>query len=133
MFHLEDINYVAVLAATVATMILGFLWYSPILFGGAWMKQIGKKAEDMSGGGPLTYVLTAATALIGSWILAAIVTLTDGTVGAGVIAGLLIGIVVSAKIGMNYLFEGRSGGLFIITSGYHVVSFLLSGLIIGAM
>jgi hypothetical protein len=30
------------------------MWYSPVLFGHAWMKLIGLK-EDMSGDGPLAY------------------------------------------------------------------------------
>src|SRR6187399_2797097 len=34
------INYVAVLVATVANFIVGFLWYTP-LFGKAWAKEIG--------------------------------------------------------------------------------------------
>lgn len=32
-------------------MALGFLW-SPVLFGNAWIKQIGMKKEKMSGGEP---------------------------------------------------------------------------------
>jgi hypothetical protein len=70
-------------------MVIGFLWYSPVLFGNVWVKQIGKKMEDMSGGGPLTYILTALTALIGSYILALLLTLMDErTIGAGLTMGL---------------------------------------------
>jgi len=32
------INYPAVLVAALSTFILGGLWYSPILFGKAWMR-----------------------------------------------------------------------------------------------
>jgi hypothetical protein len=52
MVDFTEVNYLAVLLAAAATMIIGFLWYSPILFGNVWMKQIGLKAEDMSGGRP---------------------------------------------------------------------------------
>ncbi|MFC5407429.1 DUF1761 domain-containing protein [Cohnella soli] len=133
MVHLADINYWAVLAATVMTMVLGFLWYSPVLFAKPWMKEIGLKAENMSGGGAATYVLTALTAIIGTWVLAALLTLTDGTVGSGVCVGLLVGVAITVKIGMNYLFEGRSLKLFLITVSYHLVTFVLAGLILGAM
>ncbi len=34
------LNYWAILAAVAATMVLGFLWYGPIL-GKAWMKEMG--------------------------------------------------------------------------------------------
>ena len=40
------INYWAVLVAAVAYMILGAIWYSPILFGSAWMRLIGKTKEQ---------------------------------------------------------------------------------------
>jgi hypothetical protein len=134
MLHFSEINYLAVLAATVATMIIGFLWYSPVLFGQAWMKQVGLKKEDMSSGGAMTYVLTAVTALVGSFILALLLTLVnDKTISCGLIIGLLVGLSISAKIGMNFLFEGRKLGLYLITVGYHLLSYLVAGLIIGAM
>lgn len=129
-----QVDYLAVVIATVAVMALGFIWYSPVLFGNLWSNQLGKKKDDMSNGGPLTYGLTALTALIGSWILALLLTLEDETsLASGIAVGLLLGIAVSVKIGMNYLFEGRKLGLFLITTGYHLVSLLIAGLIIGAM
>ncbi|QYR21433.1 DUF1761 domain-containing protein [Paenibacillus sp. sptzw28] len=134
MIDFTEVNVLAVLAATVVTMVLGFLWYSPVLFGNAWVKLQGKKMEEMSGGGPVTYILTALTALAGAFILALLLTLADEkTMTAGLTVGLLIGISVSVKIGMNYLFEGKGIQLYLITIGYHLVSYLLAGLIIGAM
>ncbi|WP_169087572.1 DUF1761 domain-containing protein [Paenibacillus sp. PL91] len=134
MVHLADVNYVAVLLATITTMVLGFLWYSPILLGNAWMKQRGLSKTEMSGGGALTYVLTALTALGGSFVLALLLTLADETtVWSGLVVGLLIGISISLKIGMNYLFEGHKLGLYFITIGYHLISYVIAGLIIGCM
>ena len=34
-------NWLAIILAAVATMIVGALWYSPILFGKLWMKLSG--------------------------------------------------------------------------------------------
>jgi Protein of unknown function (DUF1761) len=134
MVDFSQINMLAVLAATVSTMVLGFLWYSPVLFGNAWMKHRGLKKEEMSGGGPMIYILTTLTALIGALILALIVTLAGKpSIASGLTVGLLIGISVSVKIGMNYLFEGQKLDLYWITIGYHLVSYLVAGLIIGAM
>ncbi|WEK54380.1 MAG: DUF1761 domain-containing protein [Candidatus Cohnella colombiensis] len=134
MIDLTEVNYLAVLAATVVTMVLGFLWYSPVLFGNAWMKQVGLKREDMSGGSPLTYILTALTALSGAFILALLQTMVgEPDLLSAVVIGLLIGISVSVKIGMNFLFENKTLGLYLITIGYHLTSYFLAGLIIGAM
>jgi hypothetical protein len=129
-----EINYLAVLIATVVTMVLGFLWYSPVLFSNAWVKEMGLKREEMSGGSPYAYVLTALTALFGVFILAILVSMVgEKTIANGITVGLLIGISISVKIGMNFLFESRSLKLFIITIGYHLVTYLLTGIIIGAM
>lgn len=134
MIDLTEVNYVAVLAATIATMVLGFLWYSPVLFGNHWVKQIGLKKENMSGGSPFTYVLTALTALCGAFVLAVLINMAgESTIMSGVIIGLLIGISIAAKIGMNFLFENKGRALYLITIGYHLVSYLIAGIIIGAM
>jgi hypothetical protein len=104
------------------------------LLGNAWVKQRGLKMEEMSGGGAMTYVLTALTALGGAFILAMLLTLAEeSTMLGGLLIGLLIGISVSLKIGMNYLFEDQKLGMYLITIGYHLVSYAIAGLIIGGM
>jgi hypothetical protein len=134
MVDFSEVNYIAVLVATFVTMILGFLWYSPVLFGNAWIKAIGLKKEEISGGSPWTYVLTALTALCGAFVLSVLLTMIgETTMMSGMFVGLLIGISISAKIGMNFLFENKGLGLYQITIGYHLVTYLLMGIIFGAM
>lgn len=36
---MSPINWLAVVAAAISTFVLGGLWYSPVLFGRAWMKE----------------------------------------------------------------------------------------------
>ena len=43
-----EINYLTVLGAGVIAMILGSLWYSPILFGKKWMKLNGVTEADLA-------------------------------------------------------------------------------------
>ncbi len=40
------INYLSVGLAVVANMALGWLWYSPLLFGKRWMKEAGYTPKD---------------------------------------------------------------------------------------
>jgi hypothetical protein len=40
------VNYLAILAAGVASMVVGFLWYSPLLFGNIWSKEMGFKIKS---------------------------------------------------------------------------------------
>jgi len=46
---LLPVNAWAVIVAAIAAMVIGSLWYSPILFGGYWMRLRGKDAASMKG------------------------------------------------------------------------------------
>lgn len=47
------------LVAALATLIVGFIWYNPKVFGTMWMKSIGKTEEDLKGANmALTFGLT---------------------------------------------------------------------------
>jgi len=41
-----EINYIAVLGASVVAMVIGGLWYSPLLFGKKWMELNGLTVAD---------------------------------------------------------------------------------------
>jgi hypothetical protein len=65
------INIFAVLLATVAAMVVGFVYYHPKVLGTSWMKAIGHTRESVGTGPrpwayPLIIVCTCATA----WVLA---------------------------------------------------------------
>ena len=45
--HFHGINIWAVLVSIVAMMVIGALWYSPVLFGNTWLRLIGKKPEEI--------------------------------------------------------------------------------------
>ena len=42
-----ELNYWAVLLASLSTFLLGCIWYSPAVFGKAWMKENGFTEEGM--------------------------------------------------------------------------------------
>ncbi|HEY4267070.1 MAG TPA: DUF1761 domain-containing protein, partial [Galbitalea sp.] len=41
--HAPSINYIAVILATLSSMIIGSVWYTPKVFGNYWMKLSGVK------------------------------------------------------------------------------------------
>ena len=43
-------NWIAVIVAALVPMVIGFIWYNPMLFGNAWMKASGMTEEKMKGG-----------------------------------------------------------------------------------
>ncbi|HET7098691.1 MAG TPA: DUF1761 domain-containing protein [Patescibacteria group bacterium] len=128
-------NWVTILASAVATMVLGFLWYSPILFGKEWMELIGLNKEDMEKAKksmPKTYLVSALTSVITAFVLKQfidlfyIVNIYDAVqlafwVWFGFIATTLV---------TGVLFEGKSWKLFIINSGYQLASVILMSVIL---
>ena len=68
---MPEVNYLAVIAAAVATFALGGLWYSPALFGKAWQREAGVTEEKMkSANMALIFGLTFVLALIAAWVFA---------------------------------------------------------------
>jgi hypothetical protein len=128
---MPEVNYLAVLAAAVATFALGGLWYSPALFGKAWQREAGVTEEKMTSANmPLIFGLTFVLALIAAWVFALFLgprpPMALG-LGAGFSAGLCW---VAASLGINYLFERKSLKLWLINGGYHTLQFTIIGLIL---
>lgn len=44
-----EFNFLAVLVAALVPMVLGFIWYGPMLFQKAWMRESGMTEEKMKG------------------------------------------------------------------------------------
>jgi hypothetical protein len=123
------LNLWAILVGMVVGMIVGSLWYSPVLFGNVWMKLISKKKEDMvSATGPM--IGAVLISLVNSFLLAVLLQWTNAqSVGDGLGVGLLLSLIVITATTINYLFEGRAMKLMGIQAGFHVVVFLLNSVI----
>ena len=129
------VNFLSIVVAAAAYMALGALWYSPVLFGNAWMKGIGKTKEQLTAGSsPVSYLLAYILSFIAAYGIARIMVWTGrNTVADGVVIGLLVGVCfVLAAMGINDLFEGRPKGLTVMNILYHIAGFILIGIIIGA-
>ena len=128
---MPEVNYLAVIAAAVATFALGGLWYSPALFGKAWQREAGVSEEKMKSANlTLIFGLTFVLSLIAAWVFALFLgprpPMALG-LGAGFSAGLCW---VAASLGINYLFERKSLKLWLINGGYHTLQFTIIGLIL---
>lgn len=129
------VNYWAILIAGIAYMVLGALWYSPALFGNSWMRLIGKTKEQVEKDfTPINYLIALVTSLLAAYGIARIMLWTGGTsMIDGVIISVLAGICfVLATMAVNDTFEKRPFGLSFINILYHLVGFIIMGIIIGA-
>lgn len=134
MFYLS-VNYVAVLISALASMVIGFAWYSPVLFGKPWMKYAKldeKKLKKAQKTMPKTYGVSLLATLVTAYALALLLNATlvvdigEGLMVSGVI---WLGFVTTTML-TSVLFAEMPWGLFLINSGYQLVSFLVMGAIL---
>ncbi|HRI77960.1 MAG TPA: DUF1761 domain-containing protein [Cyclobacteriaceae bacterium] len=128
-----QLNLWAVLVAALSTFLIGGLWYSPAVFGKAWMKENGFTEESMKGGNMVKiFGLAFVLGLIAAVNLAMFMG-PENKPEMGALWGFLAGFGwVATFIGTHYLFERRSFKLFLINSGYSIVSLTIMGVIIAA-
>ena len=127
-------NWLAIIVAALANMIIGFLWYGTWAFGKSWMKLSGRTMGEgfPAGPGPL-YAMTAVAAVVQAITMAWLIGQTGANSGAaGAIVGLYVGMgLVAAAMFAEVLFAGRHPRLFAITAGYSVLALVVQGMIIG--
>lgn len=130
---LSQLNYVAIFVAAVVSFLLGGLWYSPILFASAWMREAGlSEAQTRQANMVRVFGWSGLAAIVMAFNLAAFIG-PKASAGFGLFAGLAAGVGwVAMSLGVIYLFEQRSLKLWLINSGYQVLSFGVMGAILGA-
>ena len=128
-------NWVAIIVAAVANIVLGSLWFSPLLFQKPWLGLRVDKAPMSGTASPMLYVITAVGALVVATTLDWIIGLTHAnTVLGGAIIGLYAGLgFVAPAILSDNLFNERPFRLYLIVAGFPVVGLLVMGAIIGAL
>ena len=128
-----DIHILAVLAAALLGFVVGGLWYSPLLFGRAWMRAAGVTEEQVNGGNKAKiFGVTFIFLLIMSFCLAAFLGAPEVTLQSGALYGFLTGFGwIFFAFGVVALFELRSWSYIFINGGYWVVTMTLMGAVLG--
>jgi hypothetical protein len=135
------INWLAVLVAGISSFVVGGIWYSPGLFGKAWMRENNLIEDDIKKGNKgKIFGFTAIFSLIMAANLAMFLAVPSTCppecaatpdITWGAIAGFLAGIWTFCAIAIHSLFELKSWRLIFINGGYSVVALTLMGAIIG--
>ncbi|MEM6724525.1 MAG: DUF1761 domain-containing protein, partial [Bacteroidota bacterium] len=87
-----SINYFAVLVAGFSMFLIGGLWYSPVLFGKAWLEAMGKDESFLATGNKgLIFGGAFMAALIMAFNLAGFISGFESWIW-GLIGGLLAGL-----------------------------------------
>src|SRR3990172_2406962 len=128
-----NINALAVLVSAVASMLVGFVWFSKPLFEGAWLAGIGKTREEVAAAPPTRFVIAFVAAVLEAYILAALLNITGGPrLATGVLMAVVLwASFVATTTAASYAFAGRGLRVWMIESGNHLVTLLVMGAILG--
>ncbi|SDK14213.1 Protein of unknown function [Lentzea albidocapillata subsp. violacea] len=133
---LGDLNWWAVVVATIAYFALSLVWYADYAFGRAWQRAAGwdLSPPEKIGVGvyaiPLVtcFVITLATAMIGH------ASRTDDIM-EGILLGLVVGLGIALPIrlmtGAYDMTKPAPVTFAAIGAGYHIVGLTLAGAILG--
>lgn len=157
---MDLINPLAIIVAAVSALLIGFIWYSPKVFGNAWMQAAGLTEAQIKGGNMAKILALALMfACMLSILMPALVihqlgalSLTGGdaaqalpsyqifindygevfrTFKHGALHGLLAGLFIALPIlGTTALFERKGTKYILIHSGYWIVTLTVMGAII---
>ena len=133
---LSDLNWPAVLVATLAYFAWGAIWYAPPVLGKAWMAASGMDSDEMGDGPPpAVFIVPFVFSLIASIALGMFAEATaSDTFSEGLVLGLVVGIGFGVSIiGVTAMFESKKPNPTVwgvITAGYHLVGLLSSALIV---
>lgn len=131
---IPEINYWAVIVATLSTMVVGAVWYTPKVFGNYWMRI----AKVTPGGNAVAPILiTLVVSFISAWVLAGAAYIAWDFYGGSFLVNSLGTAVVlwagftAARFVTHDAFERRPANLTILNIAHELVTFVIMALIIG--
>lgn len=132
---LGELNWLAVIVATIVYFALGALWYSPVAFGKPWQRAIGWDETNQRGASPIIYAGPALFALVSAIATAMLANATGSTdIGNGVVLGLVVGIgyglALTAYEAVFAPNRPRPWVWFAITGAYHLVGLFVVAVIV---
>jgi hypothetical protein len=157
-----EMNVYALLVAALSTLVVGFVWYNPKVFGTIWMRESGMTEEKMKGANMLMiFGLSFVYAFLMSFVIQFLTIHQTGALGMvggdtskalpsyaafmadygtayrtfkhGALHGFMAGLfLILPIIGTNALYERRSFKYTLVTGGFWIVCFMIMGGIICA-
>lgn len=132
-----DINYWAVVLATLSTMIVGSIWYTPKVFGNAWMRLAKVDPNRPGASAVLPIIVTVLVSFVTAWVLAGATTIAWHFYGGSyLVSALLTGIILwagftAARFITHDAFEGRPTNLTVMNIAHELVTVVVMAVIIG--
>ena len=134
---IPEINIWAVLLATLSSMVVGSVWYTPKVFGNYWMKvaKVSPSGEAKDAVKPI--LITLVVSFVSALVLAGSAAISQHFYGGNFLANTLITAVIlwagftAARFITHDAFEGRPAGLTVLNCAHELVTLVVMGLVIG--
>ena len=136
-----ELNWLAIIAATLVAFVAGAIWFGPKTFFPIWWKLMGKgETEPAGSGGNMAVVfgstfLAALVQAITVGIVIELASANSSTFGPldGALIGSLLGFGLAAASSLSHrLFAGNGFRVWIIEVGSDIVNLTLMGLVIAS-
>ena len=130
-----QVNWLAILAAGIINMVIGSLWYSPVMFANPWMQSLGwtrEKIEQLKKkqkGMGMQYGIMFIGALFMGYVMSMLTKATNTTtldMGAGLGFWVWLGMIVPVVL-PGVLFEQKPWKWYVINVGYYLVVLVIIG------
>ncbi|GAB2849197.1 DUF1761 domain-containing protein [Microbacterium insulae] len=134
-----EINYWAVVIATLSTMVVGSIWYTRRVFGARWATlanvDLDRRQTGLQAWMPI--IVTVFVSFVSAWVLAGATNIAWHFYGGGyLLASLGTAVILwagftAARFITHDQFEGRPTSLTVINIAHELVTFVVMGVIIG--
>lgn len=138
MMHVMGVNLLAVLAAGVACMVIGFLWYSPMLFARPWTIAMGmdpddkEKMAELQKDAPKLYSMAFVASLVAAFVLGKLffrVDIFELPRALMYSVAVWAGFVATVQL-TGVLFSHKPLKVFFIDTGYQLLCYVVTGIIL---
>jgi hypothetical protein len=130
--YFGDLNWLAVLVATIAWFAFSAIWYSVPPLSSAWQKAA---KVEMTGDGPPLALLFVPT-LIGYFVTTVVIALLARGIGATeVIDGVWLGVVLGVGFGVvgalvNQVYERKGSTYWLINGANAIIAYVIVAVIV---
>jgi hypothetical protein len=134
---IPEINYWAVVLATLSSMVVGSIWYTPKVFGNRWMRLAKVSPEGNASAAFVPILVTLLVSFVTAWVLAGATVLSWHFYGGAFWWNAIVTAVVlwagftAARFITHDAFEGRPSSLTVLNIAHELVTVAIMAVIIG--
>ncbi len=135
----SSVNLIGVLVSGVLAMVVGAIYYSPMVMANPWMKMVGLTKKDAANSSPVrTFGIAFVTLLVSFVFIGVLVSYVSGLNGysdlvSGIVAGLMAWVFAAMTYLMNTLYAMRPLKLWVLDMIYVLICFLIAGVVLALL